>query len=573
VLPVQSNALSDTAGPRPRAHLKGGGMNAEAEELCHALTQGRITRRVFVQRGVALGLSLTAVGTLLSACGSGGETTGSPAASASMAPVKGGTLKVGVIAPGTALNPSITIDSGSVSTMNQVLEHLVWVDHERKIYPKLAVSWDSNGSDLSEWIFKLRDGVKWHDGKPFTADDVAWTFNYITDPKLGSNALSMLGGVLSKGGTAARDAGTVVFSLDRPVADFPYYVCEMMWNSMIIQANSDPGKWEKNPIGTGPFTLDTFVPQESATLSRNPNYWDTGKPYLDSVQFTYYAEIPPQVMALQSGELDMMVETTYGAGRSLFNDSSLKTTWSNAAEPRCLNMKVDHPPFTDKRVRQALALSLDRNAIVEALYSGYADIANDHAFAPLWGFNITVPQRTQDYAQAKQLLADAGLADGFSHTLQSMNYLEFPQYLTIVKKMASDASINVDLDLMTMAEFYGTGNNMPWLETPFGCVDWATRGTASQLILPAFYGKSDWNSANWKNDEYDKLLKKLDATPLADAAGRDEIANRMAEIQNDEVPWIIAYWPKQARPMKQNVQGIPINPTMQTDLSGAFLST
>jgi peptide/nickel transport system substrate-binding protein len=529
-------------------------VNAETEQLCYALAQGRITRRTFIQRGLALGLSLTAIGGLLSACGGGEDTGASPEASAT--PVKGGVIKVGVVAPGTALNPSITIDSGSVSTMNQVLEHLVWVDHERKIYPKLAVSWDSNGSDLSEWVFKLREGVTWHDGKPLTADDVAWTFNYITDPNLGSNALSML----------------VVFSLDRPVADFPYYVCEMMWNSMIIQDGSDPAKWEKNPIGTGPFILDKFVTQESATLTRNPNYWDSGKPYLDGVQFTYYAEMPPQVMALQSGELDMMVETTYGAGRSLFNDPNLKTTWSNAAEPRCLNMKVDHPPFTDKRVRQALALCLDRPAIVEALYSGYADIANDHAFAPLWGFNITVPQRAQDYTQAKQLLADAGLPDGFSDKLQSMNYLEFPQYLTIVKKMASEVGINIDLDLMTMAEFYGTGDNMPWLETPFGCVDWATRGTASQLILPAFYGQSDWNSANWKNDEYDKLLKKLDATPLTDVAGRDEIANRMAEIQNDEVPWIIAYWPRQARPMKQNVQGIPINPTMQTDLSGAFLS-
>ena len=382
----------------------------------------------------------------------------------------------------------------------------------------------------------------------------------------------MYSGVLTKGGTEATDANTVVFHLDRPVADFPYYVSRLTFNAAIIQNGVDPATFQKHAIGTGPFIMDSFVPQQSATFHRNPNYWQPGKPYLDGVHFIYYGENSPEVIALQTGDIDLMLETPYQGSQALFSDSTIDITYARSSSFRQIYMKVDRAPWTDKRVRQALACCLDRPAIMQALFKGQADVGNDHAFAPVFPTFVPIQQRTQDYAKAKQLLAQAGMPNGFKATLTSENYLEIPQYLTIVREQASKAGIDITLHIETQADYYGSGSNQPWIEVPFGCVDWASRGTASQLIVPAFLSNALWNVSHWSNKTYDSLLKQLDATSTSDPAARQSIAKEMEEIQNDEVGSIIAYWLWLPRAMRNNVRGIPINDTTHLDLSGAYLS-
>jgi peptide/nickel transport system substrate-binding protein len=217
-------------------------------------------------------------------------------------------------------------------------------------------------------------------------------------------------------------------------------------------------------------------------------------------------------------------------------------------------MRVDKPPFTDKRVRQALALTLDRPKIIEGLFQGRADVGNDEMFAPLFPGSPTLPQRRQDYAKAKQLLRDAGHEGGLKITLAYEVYVEIPQYAVFLQEMMKPAGVTVTLDQMTQDAYYGSGNTQPWLEVPMGIVDWASRTIPSQFILPAYTCKGVWNSAHWCDEEFDTLVKQYDAT--LDRSTRHALVRRIASIQQDATPAIIAYWVEVLRAVRKPVRGV-----------------
>jgi peptide/nickel transport system substrate-binding protein len=242
-------------------------------------------------------------------------------------------------------------------------------------------------------------------------------------------------------------------------------------------------------------------------------------------------------------------------------------------------------PFSNKSLRQAIATCLDRPGLVEGLFSGRAELGNDHAFAPVYpAAELTaeqVPQRQQDYDKAKQLLADAGFSGGISVELTTEQFLEIPQYAQFIQQQCKPAGINVKLNVQDQGTFYGSAKNQPWLVVPFGIVDWGARGSASQTITPAYLcnavPKPDlsnsggaWNSAHWCNDQYDELVFQFDQE--LDEQKRKEIAVEAAKIQNDEVPSIIAYWIKEQRTTRKNVHGLPSGPTFHLDPRRMFLA-
>jgi peptide/nickel transport system substrate-binding protein len=236
-------------------------------------------------------------------------------------------------------------------------------------------------------------------------------------------------------------------------------------------------------------------------------------------------------------------------------------------------MRVDQKPFTDKRVRQAVALCLNRPALVKGLLNGLGDVGNDHAFAPAFALSkVTkqVPQRKQDYVQAKKLLAAAGYARGLDITLTTENYLEIPQYAVVVKEQLKPAGINLTLNIEDQNTYYGAGANQPWLDVPMGMVDWAPRGTPSQVIDPAYLTGGVWNSAHWSNKTYDKLVNGSD-TQL-NAAKRTAMVLQAAKIQHDAVPAIIAYWLQDAHATSSRVHNVkgPVAP--YPDYSAVYLA-
>ena len=182
-------------------------------------------------------------------------------------------------------------------------------------------------------------------------------------------------------------------------------------------------------MGTGPWVLDTYTPEQGVTYTKNPNYWDTTRqPIVDTSELEFYAEDQARVLAIQGGEVDVLSQfQVVAGGEALLNDPNIIVTELQAAQHRQIHMRADQEPFEDKRVRQAMALLLDRPAIIEAFFQGKADLGNDHPFAPVYPYtDPTVPQREVDVEAAKQLLADAGKDEGFEVELSHLGQLRDP---------------------------------------------------------------------------------------------------------------------------------------------------
>lgn len=536
--------------------------------LLEEVLSGRMTRRQLLVRASVVGLSATLVGQLLAACGS--STGGSSAStSASAAPKVGGTLRVGMISPTAALEPSTMYDSGSIAIVQLTAEYLANVNADLTLRPVLAESWSPDAA-AKVWTFKLRQGVTFQNGKPFGADDVVATFKSLLNPKGYSAALSNFQGILTDAGVEKVDDSTVRFHLDQPFADFPYLVASPNYDCVILPSDYKAGTWQKSPVGTGPFMLTNYQTKVSATFKKNPNYWHKGLPYLDGVQVTFNDDTTSQGLALQGGSLDMMFSTPVQGSEALLNDPSIDFLTTPAPQYRALHMRVDTTPFTDKRVRQALAYTLDRPALVKALFDDKAIAGNDNVFYP--GYPLapkTVPQRTQNIAKAKQLLADAGYASGITMNLTVEEYQEIPHYATLVQAMAKQAGITVNTHLVTVTYYYGSGSNQPWLKVPMGITDWAFRVVPEQFFLPAFTSKGIWNSSHFKNAQFDKLALQYDTS--LDEGTRRSAAQQMAQLMLDETPAIVGYWLNTNQAVRKNVQGVLID-AAQFDLSSTYLA-
>ncbi len=539
--------------------------------LCEERRAGRMSRREFLRRATVAGLSLSVASSLLVACGSEGEQGGQNEAPAG--PVRrGGTAHLGLIVPASDPDPVTMFSSGAIFTVQTAAEGLCFPRPDYSLEPMLATKWEP-GNGAKEWTFTLREGVKFHDGSTMTADDVVATFDRLANPDSESAALSAFQGILSYEQTEKVDDKTVRFHLDRPYVDFPYLLSLFNYNALILPKNYEIGTFTKGNIGTGPYILKEYRPKQGATFVKNPDYWARGKPYMDGVEASYYDDNSPLVLGLQGGEVDAVPQIPFQGSQAVFNDSNISILENPSSAYEGLHMRVDKEPFTDKRVRQAFALCLDRPALVKGLLDGKADLGNDHAFAPVYPnspSDSAVPQRAQDYEKAKKLLADAGHRGGLDVELTTERFLEIPQYAVTLKEQCKEAGINVKLNIMDQTAYYGSGDNQPWLEVPLGIVDWASRGSASQTIAPAYLCEGIWNSAHWCNEEYDKLVRRFDGE--LDEQRRRELATSAAKIQQEETPAVIAYWTRELRAVRNNFQGLAKGPNIVIDMSPVWLS-
>jgi peptide/nickel transport system substrate-binding protein len=301
-------------------------------------------------------------------------------------------------------------------------------------------------------------------------------------------------------------------------------------------------------------------------------------PYVNGVQLKFYGDGTGVSLALQAGDIDVYPNVTYAGNQALFHNSKVKILKHASSSYRELHMRVDTPPFTDKRVRQAVALSLDRPALVKGVLGGLGSIGNDHAWAPVLPLSAAtkkIPQRKRDIAKAKQLLAAAGHPKGINVTLTYEEYLEIAQYAVTVKSMLAPAGINVTLHGEDQTTYYGSGTNQPWLQVPMGIVDWAPRGVPSQDITPAYLSSSipppytGWNSAHWSNHTFDRLV--ADSDKQLNVAKRNADFLKAATIMHDDVPAVIAYWLYDMQATRNNVHGLKAAPGPYPDFSAVWL--
>jgi peptide/nickel transport system substrate-binding protein len=435
--------------------------------------------------------------------------------------------------------------------------------------PALAESWQPN-EDGSVWTFKLRRGVKFHNGKAMTADDVVATFDRLADPKNASNALSAFKGTLSKGGAKKVDDYTVAFHLDAPNGNFPYLVSSDNYNGIILPADY-AGDFEKTFIGTGPFILDKYIPKQSVSFRRNPDYWGA-KALPDATEFLFYVDIPPQVLALQGRQVDIVDQIPVQGGQGVLKDPDIRIIGMKSSAHEQVHMRTDIEPFTDKRVRRAMALCLDRSKLVKGLFQGRASLGNDSPFAPVFpSTDSSVAQRQQDLREARQLLEAAGLAKGFGVKLITEQYLEIPQYAVLMQNAAKRIGVAIDLNVENQTAYYGKAvfGQSDWLDSTMGITDYGHRGVPNVFLSAPLKSDGTWNSAHFKNKEYDTLVGQYVAA--VDLGSQRAIAGKIQRLLLDETPVIFGYFYDYLTAVRKNVAGVQPTAIGQLFLSQASL--
>jgi peptide/nickel transport system substrate-binding protein len=550
------------------------GSSSELENhLIDEFASGRLTRREFVRRGTVVGMSIPMLSFLISACGGDDEGAATGTGEQQLDVRPGGTLRTGIIAPAAELDPITVADEGGLAVLGQSGEYMTWSDEKLELQPRIAESWEPN-EDGSVWTFKVRQGVAFHDGRPLTAEDVAATMNRLADPDVGSNSLSVFGGVLSTGAVEAVDDSTVQFTLDAPNGNFPYLVSSDNYNAIILPADFDGG-WDETFMGTGPWKLERYTPEVGVTYVKNPDYWDSSRqPNPDRHEVRFYPEEQARVLALQGNEVDLLSNFSVAGGRALLTDPNVTVIEVRASQHRQIHMRTDREPFTDKRVRQALALLIDRQALVDGLWDGKADIGNDSPFAPVFpSTDPDVEQRAQDVEQAKQLLADAGMEGGFEVELNTWEGFEIPQLAQLVQDAASEAGITIKLNITDPGTYYGEAvyGESPWLDSTFGITDYGHRGVPNVLLTAPLTSDGPWNSAHFKNAQYDELVAQYAAA--LDVETQRGVAGQIQELLLDETPIIFPYFYYHLGATKKNVSGIEVTGMGHVDVSqGGFTS-
>jgi peptide/nickel transport system substrate-binding protein len=545
--------------------------------LIDEMIAGRITRREFVRRGTVMGMSIPLLSMIVAACGGANNSGGSSGSSGGGGtPKKGGTIKVAIVVPTGAINPVTVGDQGGLCLLGQVGEFLTVADPTTlEIGGHLADSFTPN-ADASEWTFKLKSGITFQDGSPMTSADVVYTMDLLSDPKGGSQALSVFGGVLDKGGTTAVDDLTVKFTLLAPNGNFPYLVSRDNYNAIIIKNGSDPAKFEKDGFpGTGAFKLEKYTTQVGASFVRNDTYWDKANLALpDRVEFTFYEDEPPQILALQGGTVDCVGQISVSGGRALLSDPSYTIIDVPSTAHRQVHMRNDKAPFTDKRVRQAVALCLDRPGIIEALFAGKAALGNDSPFAPVYpSTDTSVPQRAKDIEQAKQLLSDANMANGFSVTMNTEKAFEIPDLALQIQAGAKEAGITIKILPQSATVYYGdfTFGGSPWLDCTMGITDYGHRSVPNVILGAPLLSAGTWNSAHFKNPTYDGLVKQYFGA--TDLQTQKSVAGQIETLLLDETPIIFPYFYDYLGASKKSLAGVLITPIGHVQLEKAGFTT
>jgi peptide/nickel transport system substrate-binding protein len=533
-----------------------------ANHIIDEFAAGRLSRRDFIRRATIVGISVPVLGSVLEACSSSSSpsSTATSTASASATGAAGAVIKAGIVTPTATINPLTVADQGGLDMLAQTGEYLTLATQKLTLQPVLATSWSPNSTG-DVWTFKIRQGVKFHNGSPLTAADVVYTYKLQTDPKNASNALSNFAGVLTPSGVVQVDDYTVAFHLEAPNGNFPYQTSSENYNMIIIPNNYNPADWQSTFIGTGPFVLSSYTPKVGANFTRNESYWGT-KALPSATQFTFYDTPASSILAMTGGTIDVLGQFAVTGGEALLNGSYNVIKLKSSAH-RELSMRNDQAPFTDSRVRQAIALTLNRPQIITALLKGLADVGND---SPFWsGFASTdtsIAQRTQNVSQAKSLLAAAGHPNGFTTKLVTEDLLEIPEYAQIVAQSAAAIGVKINLTVESSSAYYGkaTFGTSDWLDATMSLVDYGHRSvpnlflTAPLQTTNASTGTGAWNAAHFNNSQYDKLVGQYVAA--VDLSTQRSIAGQIETLLLQETPIIFAYFYNYLTATAMNVTGV-----------------
>jgi peptide/nickel transport system substrate-binding protein len=543
--------------PRRRFEAMRRALGAVENQVVDDLRDGELDRSEFIKRGTMVGLSASALGTALAA---GGEAPLAFARSAAPPP-SNKRLAVGIAPPPAGIiEPLVFSDAGRISVGSIAGEFLTRTLGNGKLQPELAVSWTPN-ANATTWTAKLRKNVRFQTGKTMTAADVVATFKRLTDPKGPSQALSAFKGVLVPDGVKkGADDLTVVFELENPTASFPYLISSTTYNAIVLPADYQYNSFVTKPQGTGAYMLTAFNPGVSATYQRFTGWWG-GKAPMAGVDATIYNSNAALDAALIGGTIQLVNFASLGADRGLFNNPKVQIFRAPGAAHIQVPMRVDIAPFNDARIRQAIALTVNRPQTVTTLYGQYADLGNDNPYAPIYSQTVPLPQRNIDIKKAKQLMA-AAKSKGFTVNGAVEQADVIPGLAAILNQSVKEIGIDLKGTLMTDSVYFngtlGANASAPWLNAPITMTGWGHRSIPNVYLTAALMTGGIWNAAHYSNKKFDSLARSyLGAIALSD---QRKYAQQIEQLLLNDTPVMWFAFANQIRAGTQNVRGFQVMP-------------
>ena len=509
--------------------------------LIDELVAGEVDRHEFLRRAAVFGMGAGTAGLLLRYLGEAQPAFGAP-----LVPGKvGGTLRVGTVAYGTGLEPYQLQEAGSLGLAGIPGEYLTYTNNKFQVKPWLATSWKPNKS-LTVWTFQIRKGVKFHNGKTLTADDVVASFKQYLSQKDSQILSALPATMIDPSGVVKKGPYTVQFHLKTPNNALPYLVSQTTYQAIIQPAAiaAKPGTWvSSGMIGTGAFRVKSQNKQR-AELVRFNNYWG-GRPPLDGVTIIFYESPAPMVLALRAGQLDLVVQMSPQQSRAFRNSSKYRVYGVPTSSHNMFGLRVDTDPFKDARVRRAIALTLNRPDIINRVLNGAGTLGNDSPFFP--GYPSTAPtaQRKQNIDQAKALLKAAGQED-LKFTITTHNQFDVPDFAAAVQAAGRQAGISIELDIMTYNDYYsavGGGDyatTTPWLNKPATITEYGTRGVPNVYVTAAYESNGIWNASKYSNNAFDAAARSYLAS--SDVKTQRKYTKAMETMLLRDTPVITAYF-------------------------------
>ena len=471
---------------------------------------------------------------------------------AAEAPKRGGVLRISVDQGAAVIHPLLARVNPEYLITELLYSNLTRLKPDMAVEPDLALSWQ-HAAGLTEWTFKLRPNVSFHDGSPLTADDVVATFKAILDPKTASPARTNVGPIRD---VAAVDAATVKFTLSGSFADFP--VALAYTNARIVPAKviaSDLASLSTKANGSGPFRLVSYEPDRKIVVERNPAYYDPARPALDRVEILVYPDRTAEASALISGDIDLMLSTTPGEYERLGKAAGVKALRVPSGQFLNVNMGCDQKPFNDVRVRQALALTIDRQAMAGFVAGGYGTPGNDTPLSPAYRFYKDSALKKPDIAKAKQLLAAAGYPSGIDLTMVASDKPDTRTQLGVaIREMAAPAGFRINVQTMPHATYL----DQVWKKGNFYVGFYNMQPTADAIFKLLYTSDAAWNETRWNNPRFDELITA--ARSETDDANRAALYERAQAMMTEEVPSVIPVFFDILAAQRAYVEGYQLHP-------------
>ena len=461
-------------------------------------------------------------------------------------PVRGGTLRVGVVGDPTELDPALSNLSATIQVVDLVYEGLVHEGPDLVPQPALAERWEIS-DDGREYTFHLRDGVTFHHGQPLTAADVVYSIERVMNPEVGSPWSPYTERIT---GIEAPDDRTVMITLDAPDASFLAGLGRQGLAAVPRDVVESEGGLSQRMVGTGPFRFVEYVPNTGVTLERNPDYWDGDKPYLDGIEIQIIPDDTARTTALVQGSADLIEAAPHKDLALLEETAGVALAGGLTTNLRWLVFNTRREPFDRPEVRRAIARGIARQPIIDAAVFGYGEPLAGMYPEDFWfGYEGEIPEPDPEAAAAE--LAELGLPEGVAPGLLTWAQYDFLSSTSVVvQEQLRGMGIESGIEPEEVATYIGR-----FYEYDF---DIAVMGAAgyvdpNDFIQQNFLSGEPNNTSGYENPEMDELIRA--GLETQDREERAAIYQQIQQLIIDDAPWINLYTSSTFEGLRDTVRG------------------